>query len=226
MERCLPRRNTSGAWVCSAAGNACYFNAATWQNAFKQVSFLDLADASVAFFTDRLIPAVVPGTTSTGRPYIISLADQVNLMDPATTPLNTSDPVVLISRIKVSMHVDREPFTWFQGILYFGVASIFIFSTGPRIIGSLLGLSLVVPMPIRTNRMAINRLLRAGSRTNDWPTNMNVWIRCSWEAGTLYNRRPAVQLSFAPWKCSPLWPNFPPSNQSEALESVQGQILG
>ncbi|KAI4241327.1 MAG: hypothetical protein L6R40_004633 [Gallowayella cf. fulva] len=69
-------------------------------NAFKQVSFLDLADASVAFFTDRLIPAVVPGTTSTGRPYIISLADQVNLMDPATTPLNTSDPVVLISRIK------------------------------------------------------------------------------------------------------------------------------
>ncbi|KAL8688608.1 MAG: hypothetical protein Q9224_004842 [Gallowayella concinna] len=111
------------------SGDANIFTATTWENLFTNKSLVEMGDASVAFFADRFVPAIIPGSISTGRPYIVSLSEKANVTVLNPRPLNTSDPVVLMSLIKASMHVDREPFTWIQGFLSVALASIFIFMT-------------------------------------------------------------------------------------------------
>ncbi|KAL8802273.1 MAG: hypothetical protein Q9182_003925 [Xanthomendoza sp. 2 TL-2023] len=111
------------------SGDASFFTAAAWENPFAKKSLIEMSDASIAFFADRFVPAIIPGSTSTGRPYIVSLFENANVTVPDATPFNTSDPRVLMSLIKASMHVDREPFTWIQGLLSVAIATMFIFTT-------------------------------------------------------------------------------------------------
>ncbi|KAL8811643.1 MAG: hypothetical protein Q9200_001643 [Gallowayella weberi] len=114
------------------SGEATFFTTPTWENVFTNKSLIEMSDASIAFFADRFVPAIIPGSTSTGRPYIVSLFENANVTNvtvPNATPLNISDPVVVMSLIKASMHVDREPFTWIQGLLSVAMATIFIFTT-------------------------------------------------------------------------------------------------
>lgn len=42
----------------------------SWNNPFSKKSILEYADAFVALQADRILPAVLPGATSIGRPYI------------------------------------------------------------------------------------------------------------------------------------------------------------
>lgn len=46
-----------------------------WQNPFTKTSWIDLADASVALLADRVWPALIPGSTGTGRPYVVDFVD-------------------------------------------------------------------------------------------------------------------------------------------------------
>ncbi|KAL8951468.1 MAG: hypothetical protein Q9222_002569 [Ikaeria aurantiellina] len=48
--------------------------AAPWKNPFKLKSILEYADTFIALQADRVIPTLIPGATSAGRPYIMSLS--------------------------------------------------------------------------------------------------------------------------------------------------------
>lgn len=45
----------------------------SWTNPFSRKSILEHADAFVAFQADRIWPAILPGATSIGRPYIFEM---------------------------------------------------------------------------------------------------------------------------------------------------------
>ncbi|KAL8998524.1 MAG: hypothetical protein Q9169_002467 [Polycauliona sp. 2 TL-2023] len=82
----------------------------SWINPFANISFIDLADDSVALFADHIIPALIPGSTGTGRPYVV---DSASLAVTAVndTTLSMSDHLVYVKMLRASMaRADREPF--------------------------------------------------------------------------------------------------------------------
>ncbi|KAI4259642.1 MAG: hypothetical protein L6R42_004481, partial [Xanthoria sp. 1 TBL-2021] len=80
---------------------------AAWENPFTKTSFIDLADASVALFADHVWPALIPGSTGTGRPYVVDLSTLANLTELNT--VNMSDPLVYVQMLRESMTwVDRD----------------------------------------------------------------------------------------------------------------------
>ncbi|KAL8924800.1 MAG: hypothetical protein Q9172_002515 [Xanthocarpia lactea] len=117
-----------------------------WENPFPKTSFIELADASIALFADHVWPAIIPGSTGTGRPYVVSLSDLDNLSEPRNLALaylngtlaDMSDPLVYIHMLRESMTwVDREPFTEAQvirGVLLTLLALFTILITGTFLI--------------------------------------------------------------------------------------------
>ncbi|KAL8729741.1 MAG: hypothetical protein Q9166_004570 [cf. Caloplaca sp. 2 TL-2023] len=92
--------------IGSGFENAVYSAGSTFKKTFADKSFIDLADVSVALFADSIVPAVVPGSTRTGRPYIVSITDLTNATILAAASFNVSDPVVLMNLVRASVHVD------------------------------------------------------------------------------------------------------------------------
>ncbi|KAL8915297.1 MAG: hypothetical protein Q9171_000167 [Xanthocarpia ochracea] len=115
-----------------------------WENPFPKTSFIELADASIALFADHVWPAIIPGSTGTGRPYVVSLSDLENLSESRNlaylngTLADMSDPLVYIHILRESMTwVDREPFTEAQvirGVLLTLLALFTILITGTFLI--------------------------------------------------------------------------------------------
>ena len=88
-----------------------------WPNPFGKTSWIELADASVGLFADHVWPALIPGSTGTGRPYLVDLSKLPDLTEPNATMVNTTDPLVYVKLLRESMTwVDREPFTEAQVI--------------------------------------------------------------------------------------------------------------
>ncbi|KAL8770224.1 MAG: hypothetical protein Q9209_004066 [Squamulea sp. 1 TL-2023] len=91
---------------------------AAWRNPFEKTSILDIADASIALLADHIVPTIIPGSTGTGRPYVVSLSDFANLTSSNMSSANVSDPLIYLDMVRASMaHVDREPFTKTQVFL-------------------------------------------------------------------------------------------------------------
>ncbi|KAL8753371.1 MAG: hypothetical protein Q9199_005097 [Rusavskia elegans] len=111
---------------------------AAWENPFTKTSFIDLADASVALFADHVWPALIPGSTGTGRPYVVDLSTLANLTELNT--VNMSDPLVYVQMLRESMTwVDREPFTEalvIRGILLIILTLSILIITGTMFIRS------------------------------------------------------------------------------------------
>lgn len=115
-----------------------FSSGAAWENPFTKTSFIDLADASVALFADHVWPALIPGSTGTGRPYVVDLSTLANLTELST--VNMSDPLVYVQMLRESMTwVDREPFTEAQvirGIILIILALSILIITGTMFIRS------------------------------------------------------------------------------------------
>ncbi|KAL8669460.1 MAG: hypothetical protein Q9168_005946 [Polycauliona sp. 1 TL-2023] len=102
----------------------------TWPNPFLKTSWIDLADASVALFADHIIPAVVPGSTGTGRPYVVDLAGLADLTTNLnSTMVDTSDPLVPFTGAQVICGVLLVIFV-LSVLVVIGCLSFWSFYTG------------------------------------------------------------------------------------------------
>lgn len=81
------------------------FTALPWKNPFSKTSILQFADAFVALQADLVIPAVLPGATSVGRPYIV---EKIYNFSNLTQADSTGTP---------SMHVTIPPNLTFPTVL-------------------------------------------------------------------------------------------------------------
>ncbi|KAL8652283.1 MAG: hypothetical protein Q9226_004339 [Calogaya cf. arnoldii] len=84
------------------AGAEKSFASAGWVNPFQNTSLIGLADANIALFADHILPAVIPGSTGTGRPYLVSFSDPANLTI-ANETVNIPEPVAHIYVLRESM---------------------------------------------------------------------------------------------------------------------------
>ncbi|KAL8842281.1 MAG: hypothetical protein Q9176_002670 [Flavoplaca citrina] len=109
-----------------AAGVGNTFSTGTdWPNPFTKTSWIELADASVGLFADHVWPALIPGSTGTGRPYVVSFADLGNV--------TTFNATANIPEPAVHIHVFRQSMTEVQiiwGILLTLLGGFFVLVWG------------------------------------------------------------------------------------------------
>ena len=109
-----------------AAGVENTFSTGTdWPNPFTKTSWIELADASVGLFADHVWPALIPGSTGTGRPYVVSFADLGNV--------TTFNATANIPEPAVHVHVFRQSMTEVQiiwGILLTLLGGFFVLVWG------------------------------------------------------------------------------------------------
>lgn len=114
----LAASNSGNVLQTIAAGVESTFSpGADWPNPFAKTSWIELADASVGLFADHVWPALIHGSTGTGRPYVVDLSKLADLTESNATMVNTIDPLLYVRLLRESMTwVDREPFTEAQVI--------------------------------------------------------------------------------------------------------------